>query len=350
LPTAVSAPTPLAIPTAADPPPDPIPDVETDPAAAALALLHSIDPSLDDRTRARIAGVLSELADLTERARLQTSMPLAEFLAHAGRLTRLKQILEGRLADAPRRPDVATQVYNLLVAVRRWKPRSELRAERPRILDGLDSELAAIDPQIDALAGAVTSGSTLVVDVNTEQYKAGLTGQDDEFIRRATPLLAKRQDLSERIRRLDQIGDAGRAFLVADALEAAGGPAAVAAAIAATMPAESASAAAKAKATAERLQSQLSAIDPETRKAAELKESLQDVQGRVQTLQDAVREEQGAAAEQLVRDALTGRLAAVAQLRSAAAGVLPGLAESCDSVLASPPELVATLREMIGGK
>jgi hypothetical protein len=342
----------LPIPTAADPPPGaiPIPDAETDPAAAALALLRSINPALDDQTRGRVAGVMSELADLTERARIQTSMPLDEFLAHAGRLTRLKQTLEGRLADAPRRPDVATQVYNLLVTVRRWKPRSELRAERQRILDGLHAELAAIAPQIDALAGVIQGGSTFAMDVNTEQYKSGLTGQDDEFIRRAIPLLAKRQDLSERIRRLDQIGDAGRAFLMADALSAAGGPAAVAAAIAATMPAESASGAAKAKATAERLQSQLSAIDPETRKAAELKESLQDVQGRVQTLQDAAKAEQGAAAEALVSRAATGRFVALTELQAAAVDVLPALAETLATIRGSAPELIATVAELIGGK
>jgi hypothetical protein len=289
LPTAVSAPTPLAVPTAADPP-APVPDV--DPAAAALALLRAIDPSLDDQTRGHIAGVTAELADLVERARLQTSMPLAEFVSHAGRLTRLQQTLEGRLADASSRGDVATRAYSLLVAVRRWKPRSELRADRQRILDGLHSELAQVEADLGALSATFTAGGVLAMDVNTDEYKAGLADRSDEFLRRATPLLAKRQDLARRIARLDSIGDAGRAVLVADALDVEGGPAAVAAAIAATMPAESASGVAKAKATAERLQSQLSTIDPETRKAAELKESLQDVQGRVQTLQNAAGAEQ----------------------------------------------------------
>lgn len=336
VPTAVPSPVPMAIPD------------DLEPAAAALALLQACRPDAAAVLSARIEAIAAELERLIEAARLNTAEPLARFLATVGRLVKLRQTLQAR-AGQPAGRSPAAEVLDLVRSVRRWRPATELRSERARVIDGIRAELAEVEQGLSAECSSFASGNKLSIGGEGLHHRTtGLVHEHDEFLRRAEELLKARATLRGRMAALDGTGDGGRAAMVRSEIDRTGGVDALVDALAPTMTVQAAADLALVRRAAADLTRQLSQIDPETKNAAAMTERRQGLDSRATELEGLVKKQQAASAAGIVAAALTGKLAAVMALETACASIRPALAEACVSVRAGETDLVATIAEMIG--
>jgi hypothetical protein len=241
----------------------------------------------------------------------------------------------------------ADEVCRLIRSVRRWKRADELRTEWARIVTRLTAELDSVEAELRDLAARKLAGSPRVILVDPAHDQTGLVVPDDEFLRRAEALLTRRQALRRRLDRLDSVGDPGRAVLVQDVINQAGGAAAVAAAIAPGRPAPQASEAARVRSAVAVLAGALGALDPESSQARELSERHDALGERLAAHEAAAAGHRLASARSLIADATRGRLTALAELESALRPIDPELAVAVGALRASDRELVATVAELL---
>lgn len=339
-------PGPAPDPTPTDPTPAvPIALPDGDPAAGALALLHVVRPDADGVLAARLERLEAELSDQVELWRLDTRLTLADFMAHAGRRSKVRAALLAR-AGTPPATSPAAEVLALLRSVRRWRPAEELRAERSRLIARLRAELDQVEGRIRVLCDRAAGGADLSPPPG-EAHRMGLAHSHDGFLAAAAGLLKARLAIRDRLAALDPTADEGRAAAVRQAIAEAGGVEAVTVALAPSMASPAAESAARVRQESGRLADRIRGIDPETRLASELARHREALEARAKELDvDAADERDGAAAA-VVAAALTGRLEPIAALESFAGGALPELAAALSAVRGDDAELSAVVAEMI---
>jgi len=324
---------------------------DADPFAGAIAGLSLLNPGAAAQTRLRVKGLESEIADALENARLDARLDLADYLQRQATFCRRRAILEHRLAlldpggSLPARPSIEAQVYGLTVAVQRWRSGVELRACRALIMRSVTASLAEAQSQVRSLVDAYPSGGEFVIGV--EQRKAGLHARDDEWLRRMMEALATRRRRAARVAHLDAQGDVGRAVKVAQAIDQAGGVDTLASLLAPAMSAPSAAAHRAAHAEATKIEESIRSVDPETRRASELKERLAHLLTRKDALASAIAREQTAAATLLIERAQGGPLEGIADLESAVALFNPSVAASLAQIRGNEAELIAVVANLI---
>lgn len=348
LPVAIPPVLPTAAPSAvpADPPMDiRIPD--GDPAAGALALLAAVRPDAPSILAARIAGIDADLADQVEVYRLNTALPFVGFIRTVGRAVRLRATLRAR-AGIPSPATPSAEVLALAQAVRRWRTSPELKAERSRIVARLRGELARVERDIRADCDGFARGVVLGIGGEGRHHRAtGLVHQHDEFLRRSEGSLRRRASILGRLGRLDAQGDRGRAAAAAPAIEAAGGVDAVAEALAPAMESPAAAELARVRGQVKALADQIAAIDPETRRAADLARRREVFEARIPALTATAAGERKQAAGSMVAAALTGGLDAIAALASAVGPIFPELAGALEVLRGGEEALAAVVDELV---
>jgi hypothetical protein len=333
---------------------------EGPPEAAALAMLASIDPTLETTTRARIDAIRAELEGLVEEARL-TALPLGRFVARAAKLVKLRQILEQRLGVLagilPAAVPPSVEVADLICSVRRWRPSHELRGERARLVKEVSGDLRAVEQDVQSLAGAVRSGAKLSLAQlplrgdgshdPADPSQSGLRDGSDEALRRLTAVLTTRQDLRGRLARLDGQGDGGRSEAVREVLNAAGGIDALAGLLAPSQPAPPAVHLRQMHRELASVNGKLGALDPDSQAAARLAGQRDALASRAAELEAVVITERDRSARVLLDDALGGGLAAIGRLELAVRSIRPELGDALASIRGDRDVLVAVVAEMM---
>ena len=323
------------------------PSPPCEPAAVALALLLSVCPSAKAELVNRVAALDAELAAQIEQARLDTRITLPEFLKVSGRKAKLRSILAGRLEQMD--PSVvaaptptALTVHATIRSVRRWRPGSELRIERAKLIGSVRTELDQVEQEIQTLT--LTPPGHMVVPPGGH-YQTGLVHQHDEWLRRAETLLARRASIKARLDRLDSTRDDGRMPLVKAAIDKAGGPSIVAESIRLASPA--AAALGQAQRAVDTIVGQIAGVDPETERAALLNADLVRAKERLERAAEASEQAKAQTAGAIVGRALSGTLAGIAELH-ARLDASSELGRALDTIRGSDTDLVAVVNALMG--
>jgi hypothetical protein len=321
------------------------------PAKSAVDWLRMLDPDILTRTTARCDRVEAEIADLIDMCREDEQQSLDMFITLISRKIQLRNALEFRLRDmgtstpVPARKPVEVEVCHIIRSIRRWKSGDALRSERLRRIDQLKAELAAVELDLVGLAGvAERKNGDLPTSVASGYHKGiGLVSHEDEWLRRAESLIARRTDLRQRIIRLDSVGDGGRARLVAEVIAEAGGPERVAQDLGPTLPGLQADVS-RLESVVSRLEGEESKADPETRRAAVIREDLATYRERLARLREESKTLQTREGRSVVQRALEGSLLAIGELARLAGGTL---ASALQLARGNDSELEDTTKELI---
>jgi hypothetical protein len=339
-----SAPTPLIIPPAQPAPPVVIPDGE--PADVALRLLAAADPKAAAGVRERLELLHEDLAlNLLERTRLG-GMELTAFVALAAAKVELRRVLEARLAGltgrpAPDRPSPAAEVHALVLSIRGWSDGAELRRHRAARAARALQELAAVEADLRATLADVRS--TRASDPNSAAHMRGMVHPQDVWVDLVTSLLARRCAIRARLEALGEDPPA-RAASVGAAVDAVG-VAEVAQAIAGSMPVCDRVGAIEGQAAA--ITRELSQLDPDTRKAAELLARRGELDASRAAAAAATDGDRKAAAGELIGRAIAGDPATIAELERLVRGKFPALADALAATRGGDDRLVATVAELL---
>jgi hypothetical protein len=334
-------------PTPPTPPTIDIPD-DPDPAAAAIRLWGKVHPGAAAELQQRIATATEELANLVDFGRTDPGMPLREFTRRAAYRVTLRNTLESRLAamqggDPPRRPDIAVEVFDLVVSVRRWKDREVLKDERGGAIRRIGLDLARVEADIRHHAAA--HGNSRQFMPGSPEHKAGLIESGDLWLTRMTALLTERAGLRERLVGLGDDRQARAASITAAVATA--NEQAVVDDVAKVLPASSDFGAANSERVIRELDGRLAGLDPETRLYSTLDADRTRLQDRLKDAQAARAGSQADAARRLVREASGGSLEHIAQLQPHVRH--PALAGALATARGVDEHLVATVSELIGG-
>jgi hypothetical protein len=336
-----------------------IPDGE--PSAAGLEMLKSACPSAVAEVRRRIDEITSELNDQLETART-SRLELRTFAKRLGRLLHLRGALEQRLGGLdptfkPDHPPVAAEAMSMIVAVKRWQDRAELRVERSRLALAAARELAEVETQLGSIAERLGSGVVFGTPQPARDAKgnllpgeidhavSGLNRPQHQGLRLLEAGLARRAGLKGTLTALGE--DTGaRAKAATTAVDAAGRETVLSAVLSAqNVPA--AALVALQTALAE-LETRIERTDDESRAFLVLIERRNKLQADLVAATEAAERERQARAGRLLDSALGGDSQAIETVEAILRPSMKPVADALALARGSDPQLTATVGIIIG--
>jgi hypothetical protein len=263
----------------------------------------------------------------------ETRHTVRNFVTFTGQLLAEKRKLLLKVGADPG-TSVEAQVTDLVLSIARWSNGEEIRVHRARHAGYLRGELAQV-------------GSSMQSILDPNSTYAGPLQQEAALKKRTTEMLTVRDAIQTRLDRLDG-GDVPRGTAISLAIGAAGGVKSVAQKIAPLMPDTSVPGrTVSIRDDIASVQAQLSMVDPQTLRAAGLREHIQrlelEAKGNL-TADTAARRKR---AEGILSDCAAGGLDSLQVLAPMASTIGPAFEASVRTARGNPEELVATIAEIL---
>jgi hypothetical protein len=295
--------------------------------------------------RQRAASEQINIDAAFESFRNNAQVPLSEFLKQAGRAITLRQRAETRLrtvdpaAVIPDRLSPAQELHQLITSatLRRDAAIAQLRDDRLHRLDTVRRELDAVERDIRHLAGQYAD-NRVGLDVESEQRHRGDHGRIDGALGRLQPLVSKRDHLSRQLECLDGYSNP-IAVTVSQAVEAAGGKAAVALLIADTA-VHTDQALGQAAKQLGAIDARLQTLDPDSKSAEELKAQRPAAVAAVERAKQDATARRLQQAEALLEKAMSGDLTSAMTVRARAPEALRA---AIDAGRGKPDQIIGTI-------
>lgn len=286
----------------------------------------------------KLAHIERNVVEAIEFARVHPSdhrQDLVSVVKNIGALLTERLKLKGQLGTQAELAPVEYDTHLAVRSIARFRDGAGLRVEYSRRIKALRAEVARI--------GQLTQDA-----MEYPAHNHSPVEREKMLKARLEALLKLKGELAARLSNLDKIGDAGRVFLLADAIKAAGGESKLSEQLGPMLPdTADVERSALLNGQANTLTGQLVSLDPDSARSANLRGELGRVKAQQTTIAERSLVTRRKAAAMLIVGAAGGSLDELGSLAPFASQLSPAFGLAVEQARGDERDLIATIAEII---